>query len=207
MNASKVAIACFTLLAAEPVDAQLFHVSLRGGAGVPIGPFAERVSSSSEEALVARAKTGFGYGAEAGLGLGIFGLYAGFDQIEFGCETTACASEGKFELAGASGGVRIALPFYSAVHPWIKGGVTFNKLRGEYRQSGVENLTTDRAPGFELGAGIDIPIFGIISLAPQVRYVGQDLKYKVPGVTSPTTTEKGVEYYTFDLGLSLRSFF
>ena len=207
MNSYKVAICCITLLAAAPAHAQLFYIGLRGGAGVPTGTFAERTSPTSEQALVSRAKTGFGYGAEAGLGLGIFGLYAGFDQIQFDCETTACASDGKFELAGASGGVRIALPFYSAVHPWIKGGVTFNKLRGEYGQSGVENLTTERAPGFELGAGIDIPILGIVSLAPQIRYVGQNLKYKVPGVSSPTTTERGVEYYTFDLGLSLRSFF
>lgn len=45
-----------------------------------------------------------------------------------------------------------------------------------------------------------------MSITPQVRYVGQNLKAKVPGVTTiSTTSSQGVNYFTFDLGLSVHT--
>lgn len=192
-------------LVAVPVHAQSFHIGLRGGAGVPTGAFADDPSGGGADALVAGAKTGFGYGLDAGVGLGMFGVYAGFDNINFDCETATCTTDGKYKLAGVSAGVRINPSAMSFVKPWVKAGVTFNELKGEYGGASSNDLTTDRTPGFELGAGLDIPVFGLMNLTPQVRYVGQNLKYKVPGVTSPTPTEKGVNYFTVDLGLGFRT--
>ncbi|MEO5580060.1 MAG: outer membrane beta-barrel protein [Gemmatimonadaceae bacterium] len=193
-------------LIAPPLYGQSFHLGLRGGAGIPTGAFADDPSGAgANDALVAGAKTGFGYGLDAGLGLGMFGIYAGFDNLKFDCETTTCTSDGKYKLAGVSAGIRLSPPGMSFIRPWIKGGVTFNELKGSYGSSSTSNgLTTDRAPGYEVGAGLDIPVFGFFALTPQVRYVGQNLKYQVPGVTSPTSDdEAGVNYFTVDLGLSL----
>ncbi len=68
---------------------------------------------------------------------------------------------------------------------------------------------SDRTPGFELGAGADVSLLGLVSLSPQVRYIGQNLKLKVPGVSSPTTSSQGFNYFTFDvaslLSLAARS--
>lgn len=193
-------------MSASQLDAQSFHLGLRGGAGIPTGSFADDPSgAASGDALVAGAKTGFGYGLEAGVGLGMFGIYAGFDKIDFECQTTTCTSDGKYKLMGGSAGIRLSPSGMSFIRPWVKGGVTFNELKGSYGSSSTSNgLTTDRAPGYEVGAGFDIPFLGLFALTPQVRYVGQNLKYKVPGVTSPTSDDKaGVNYFTVDLGLSL----
>src|SRR3954463_15870511 len=84
-------------LVASPVHAQSVTLGLRGTGTIPTGSFADpQVSSSSE--LIAGAKSGFGYGLELGLALGPIGLYGGFDHINFGCGTAACASDGKYTL-------------------------------------------------------------------------------------------------------------
>ena len=84
------------------------------------------------------------------------------------------------------------------------GGVTFNDLRKGYGTSSSQ-LTSDRAPGYELGAGVDISLMGLMSLSPRLRYVGQNLKMKVPGVVSPNPDGTGVNYYTFDVGLNFHT--
>jgi hypothetical protein len=79
--------------------------------------------------------------------------------------------------------------------------VTFNKLTGDYGSSSSGKLTSDRAPGYEVGVGADVSLAGLIGLVPQFRYVGQNLKAKIPGVTSPDPDGQGVNYFTFDFGL------
>jgi hypothetical protein len=46
---------------------------------------------------------------------------------------------------------------------------------------------------------------GIVSFTPQARYVGQQLKAKLPGVNAPAATGSGVNYFSFDLGLSVHT--
>ena len=50
-------------------SAQWISLGLRGSGGVPTGSFAEDQNSSSD-AVVTAAKIGFGYGLEAGAGIG-----------------------------------------------------------------------------------------------------------------------------------------
>jgi hypothetical protein len=189
--------------ASAPAEAQGFYLGLRGGAGVPTGDFSDESGSSA--AVAAAAKTGFGYGLDAGLNLGPLGVYAGFDHMNFDCEATACSSEGNYKLQGVAAGVRLALPLRSMIRPWIKGGVTFNELKGEFGTAS-SGLTTERNPGYEVAAGLDIPILRIFSLYPQARYVGQNFKYKVPGVANNSTEpEAKANYMTFDLGLSFHN--
>ncbi len=57
-----------------------------------------------------------------------------------------------------------------------------------------------------IAVGGDIGFVGIVSITPQVRYVGQNLKATVPGVnTTGATPTTGVNYFTFDLGLSVHN--
>lgn len=206
MNALRKTSIAATMLAmsAMPLSAQSIYLGLRGGAGIPTGSFSEN-STQDQQALVDGAKTGFGYGLDAGVGLGMFGVYGGFDKIDFDCETTTCTADGKYKLSGVSAGLKLSPPGMGFIRPWVKGGVTFHELKSAYGRSGTGGFTTDRTPGYEIGAGLDIPVFGLFALAPQVRYIGQNLKYKVPGVTSPMSDEAGVNYFTVDLGLAFHN--
>jgi hypothetical protein len=191
----------FALSAAVPARAQL-SISLRGGAGIPTGSFA---SEGSGEAIQG-AKAGFGYGLDAALGFTRFlALYAGFDHVAFDCRTGACGTDGEYTVSGVTAGVRLS-PFRSGmVSPWLRGGVTFHELKGEYGEGASHpGLATDRAPGYEIGAGVNIPLFGVAVLAPQVRYIGQNLKYHIPGVDAPVPDgSQGVNYFKADLGFGL----
>ena len=191
---------------AVPASAQSFSFGLRGTGSFPTGDFAE-TSTSTNSALIQGAKSGFGYGAEVGLGLGPIGAYASFDHIAFDCETAACTSTGEYTLQGVTAGLKLSLPVASRFRPFVKGGVTFNDLEGSYGSSSTSNgLKTERRPGYELGLGADYNLLGLISITPQARYIGQNLKRQVPGVTVTTNTpNSGVNYFTFDLGLSLHT--
>jgi opacity protein-like surface antigen len=196
-----------TLVAfATAAQAQSISFGLRGSGGFPTGSFSE-TSSGSSAAVVQGAKSGFGYGADVGVGLGPLGVYAGFDHISFDCQTTACGSDGQYTLQGVTAGVKLSLPVASRFRPFVKGGVTFKDLKGSWGSTTTSNgLTTERKPGYEVGIGGDYGLLGIVSISPQVRYIGQNFNARVPGVTSTASTDnQGVSYFTFDLGLSLHS--
>jgi hypothetical protein len=184
------------------LEAQGIYVGLRGGAGIPTGTFSDNSGTVGQTTLDA-AKTGFGYGLDAGISLGLIGIYAGFDHINFDCESSNCNTDNKYKLQGVAAGVRLNLPGTSMIRPWVKGGVTFNELEGAV---GSTEFTTERNPGYEIAGGLDIPILGILSIYPQARYVGQNFKPKIPGVTTPTTaTEQGANFFAFDLGFSVHT--
>jgi len=189
-----------------PVSAQSISIGLRGTGSIPTGSFAED-QTAANSALITGAKNGFGYGLDLGIGLGPVGVYAGFDQIKFDCETATCQSTGKYTMQGVTVGAKFSLPLASRFRPYLRGGVTFNDLEGSYGSSVSPNgLTTERTPGYEIGVGADYTLAGIVSITPQARYVGQNLKAKIPGVNTPTTaTEQGVNFFAFDLGLSIHT--
>jgi len=202
---SGMTISIFTLLiSVTSAQAQWIALGVRGSGSVPTGSFAEESSSSSSTSVIDGAKNGFGYGLDLAAGIGMFGVYGGFDHVNFDCQTYLCSSGGEYTLSGASAGVKLTRSAGSLLHPFIKGGVTFNKLRGTFGSSSESGLTSDRAPGYEVGVGVDVSLLGLLALAPQVRYVGQNFKAKVPGVTSPDPDGQGVNYFTFDLGLAVQ---
>jgi hypothetical protein len=195
------------LLAASPLAAQSISIGLRGTGSIPTGSFAETGASSTptNAAVIDGAKNGFGYGLDASIGLGPIGVYVGFDHIKFDCETTTCQSDGKYTLSGATAGVKLSLPSKSIVRPFVKGGVTFHDLEGGYGGSQSNSLSTEKTPGYEIGLGADINLLGIFSFTPQARYVGQQLKAKIPGVNTPAADGTGVNYFSFDLGFSVHT--
>jgi Outer membrane protein beta-barrel domain len=211
----RIALAAASLaLVALPLHAQSFSIGLRGISTLPIGDSADPQASSSGQ-IVSGASSGFGYGLDLGLAFGPLGIYGGFDHVKFGCGTPTCPSDGRYTLQGVTLGLKATAATSGGVRPFVKGGVTFNSLEGTYvnwtPSGGVLGdptptpFSSDRAPGFELGAGADVSFLGVVSLSPQVRYIGQNLKLKVPGVSSPTTSSQGFNYFTFDVALSFHS--
>jgi len=202
----RLAVILGIVAGATTAEAQLFYIGLRGGAGIPTGSFTDSAGGTAENRVLAGAKTGFGYGLDLGVNLGPLGVYAGFDKIKFDCEEQVCPAETNYKLQGVSAGLRVSVPFFPLVKPWAKAGVTFNELEADFTGGGSSpQFSTERTPGYEIGAGLDIPLARIFSLTPQVRYIGQKLDYRIPGVTTGNTTEKAANYYTFDLGLRFRS--
>src|SRR3954465_1431530 len=101
-------------------------------------------------------------------------------------------SDGKYTLQGVTAGVKITPAGGSMFRPFVKGGVTFNDLSGGYGGQSSNALTTDKTPGYEIGVGADITLAGLFSFTPQARYVGQELKAKIPGVNAPSASGQGV---------------
>lgn len=186
---------------AAPLHAQLAYFGVRGGMGVPSGTFSDAYQATATDGVIRGAKPGTGYGLDAGVNLGPLGFYAGYDHIDFDCETAACSSTGKYKLEGVSAGIRLGIPLFPIINPWAKAGVTFNEINGTNTGTNAKKITTDRTPGYEIGAGIDIPILALFSITPQVRYVGQKLDLK--GIYEGEKTN--VSYYTFDVGLRVRT--
>ena len=63
------------------------YLGLRGGGAFPTGDFSQTSGSTT---VLDAAKSGFGYGLDAGLQLGVAGIYAGFDHINFDCASSTC---------------------------------------------------------------------------------------------------------------------
>jgi hypothetical protein len=201
-----IALAAGFMSLASVLTAQAISIGLRGSGTFPTGSFSEtQTSSTSSDAVIVGAKSGFGYGLDAGVAVGPIGVYASFDHIKFDCQTTTCQTDGKYTLQGVTAGVKLFLPHISIARPYVKGGVTFNNLQGGYGGQSSNALTTDHAPGYEVGGGLDVSFLGIFSFCPQVRYVGQNLKAKIPGVIAPAATGTAVNYFTFDAGMSVHT--
>jgi hypothetical protein len=157
---------------AHGADAQGLSVSLRGGGGLPVGEFA-KAATSDEGAMIAGAKNGFGYGLDATLSFTrSIGVYAGFDQVAFTCEDAACGRDGEYTMGGFTAGLQLAPLQVAGITPWVRGGVTFNELRGTYGNDG-NRVSSDRAPGYEVGAGINVPLLGVLSSPPRCGTSGR----------------------------------
>jgi len=194
------------IASARNAEAQLFYVGVRAGAGVPTGDFAEKVSGTAQSAPLRAATPGLGYGLDAGFGAGPVGFYASYDRIRFGCASGYCEESGKYELNGFSAGVRIGVPLFPLFKPWAKAGLTYHEMTGRFPGSSGTAVTTGRSPGYEVGAGVDIPILGgFFSLSPQGRYIRQKLEPTISSSSVRSGGKRSADFYTFDIGLRVRS--
>ena len=182
-------------LAAGSAEGQALYAGVRAGAGIPLGSFGDDSPRTGNDALLHGATAGAGYGFDAGIGSPLFGFYAGYDRINFSCSSSSCATSGKYRLTGVSAGVRAGISLLPLLKPWAKAGITYNEMTTTVNGS---DISTGKHPGYEVGAGVDIPILmGFFSLTPQVRRIRQKL--------SISGSKKSADYYTFDIGLRVRT--
>ena len=183
------------IFAARSASAQALYAGVRFGAGSPTGSFSTS-AGGTEDPTLRGARAGAGYGLDAGIGSPLVGFYASYDRINFGCASGgACGTSGKYKLSGVAGGVRIGVPLIPMIKPWAKAGITYNEIT---RTLNGATSSTGKSPGYEVGAGVDIPVlFGFFSLTPQVRRVRQKL--------SLGGSKRSADYYTFDIGFRVRT--
>jgi hypothetical protein len=192
--------ALLVLVPVSAASAQGLYAGVRAGAGIPTGDFAANPTATGNAAWRRGGSAGFGYGLDAGFGAGLIGFYGSYDDIKFDCKSESCASSGKYELKGFAAGVRASVPLLPLLKPWAKAGITYNEMTGTIGSgASAVAVSTGKSPGYEVGAGVDIPILlGFASLTPQARYVRQRLNPNGAG-------KRNADYYTFDIGFRIRT--
>ena len=187
-----IAALALAVTLSRSADAQALYGGVRVGTAIPTGDFSENATATGNAAYLRGASPGLGYGLDAGIGSPLLGLYASYDHIEFGCNSGACSTSGKYRLTGYAAGVRASIPLLPLLRPWAKAGITYNEMKGDVSGTAVST-------GKGIGAGADIPILmGFFSLTPQVRRVRQRLSPNDAG-------KRDASYYTFDLGFRVRT--
>ncbi len=181
--------------AAQMAPATPVSFEVRAGAAVPVGNFAE------EGVNTGSAQGGFSVGGRILLSpTPMVGLYGGYSFNRFNIDEEAAfgttAVEGKYDEHGASAGVRLALPV-PALSPYVQGGATYRKLERNVDGGSLGRVEeeSDYELGFEVGAGLELPLGQRISVTPEVTYT----RYN-PG----NNENSRVEFVRADVGLRIR---
>ena len=160
---------------AAPAAAQDSPLSIEGRTGVTI-PMGDLSDAGAEPGLI--------FGVDAFYVVGeVVSVYGGWGYHQFSCDD--CIAD--VTAAGPRAGVKILYPVPGAATPWFRTGLTFNSAEG------LADVSSDRAVGFEAGAGIDYALSPRLSVTPAVRYAFFDADF---GAVEPTFS-----YLTLDLGL------
>ena len=186
---------------AAPAHAQLpnvtpFSFEVRGGLAFPTGDFGE--DSGDDEGDI---ESGYTLGANATFHfMPMLGIYAGYTYNSFGVEGI---DDGEVVDQGLNGGLRLAIPTpLIPIDPYVKAGVVYNRLEisgGVGEQAAA--FKTDRALGFEVGAGVGITLGPKLSFTPQVTYTKYSPDF---GDFGEGDVEIDVEHIRVDVGLRLR---
>jgi hypothetical protein len=186
-------IAACLALAIGPVAAGSVHGQ---ALGVPV-------------ALDARAEVAFplgGFGDIAGNGLGgtlsvavpvvpAFGLYGSYTHVRFGGgRSGGGASDAATD--GFTVGVTTTLPGVLDVNPWVGAGLLLHRLEVRGTRQGVSDDL-----GFELGAGVAVPLAGRLRLTPAVHY--RHFGASIPALAGLAARDLTVQYLSLGVGLNV----
>lgn len=114
-------------------------------------------------------------GAEAGLALGAelmltfqqnLSAYAGLQRHGFQCESD-CDLGGSLRSSGLGAGLKYVFPSPPDALIWGRGGVLFHELSSD-------EVSGDRNVGFEVSAGMDLPVADRLSLSPHLGVLSHD---------------------------------
>jgi hypothetical protein len=188
-----IALAGVLLVDAGSAAAQHAHLTFdsRLGLGVPISGFADE--AQGWEGAASRGVTfGLSFGYEF---WNHVILYAGFSQHRFGCPTQGCGLESDLVATGFDIGSRILLPSTGTFVPWTRFGWITYRVEGDFQEGAVRTRdVSERASGWEAGAGVAIVVTRKIALNPGVRY----------STMTPEFSRRGdlrMRYVAIDLGL------
>jgi opacity protein-like surface antigen len=93
----------------------------------------------------------------------------------------------------------------TGLSPWVEGGATFNRTSinlsdGEGQSA---SFSSDRAVGFEVGAGLSFNVAPRVSITPGVRYRSHKADFG-DIFEEGESVELDVNYFTIDLGVHIR---
>jgi len=178
------------LLVAAPLGAQdSWSLEFRGNAAVP----------TSE---IAGDELNTGVGLEANLGYRFYehmSLYAGWDWTRFGADESFAGPEMDFEETGYVLGIRWEHPFRSeggrGLAAWIRAGGTYKHIEVEDDEGAIVG-DSGHGLGWEVGAGLSIPVSTSWRLTPGIRYKALSRELEV----GSATTDWELNDVTFELG-------
>ncbi len=190
MRFSALVILLAVLLGSAPLSAQqAVTFDVRGVAAM-----------NTEDLVDADLGGGFGFGAVVAVRvLPHLNVYGGWDWIRFTPETSFAGSDRDFEETGYTFGLRFEHPFTreSTIRYRLEGGGVYKHVEIE-NQSGDLLGDSDLDLGFELGAGLVLPLGVSWALTPVARF-----RSSTPEVTVGSNLNDGtVRYVAFELGLS-----
>lgn len=169
---------------------QGISLELRGSLQKPMGSFDDVADGNA------------GYGAAAFFNVSPnLSLYGGWAKESFGCQG-GCENAG-YESEGFEGGVKFIVTRVGGVQPWLKGGPVYHRFEVESgNDDGPEDddldIVSDRALGFQIGVGADIPLGMVLSFSPALRY--QKYSAEFPIIEGVATAERDVGFLALDLG-------
>lgn len=185
-------LALATLGAVGTADAQSrtpFSVEIRGGLPFPVGDFQDTQGG---------LQTGYSLGGSAIFQVTpMLGLYAGYSTNRFEVENT---ENREVNDAGFHGGLMASFPMTTGLNPFVKGGVVYHETELSANGEGVDLADDEPELGFEVGAGLEIPLGRTLSFTPAVTYTRHSLENT--GLLG--TSELDVSYVKADVGLRVR---
>lgn len=153
-------------VAAPGVSAQAarFALEFRGGAGLPLAPFAD--GSRPGEGAAVGPSFGLSFGVTASPGRTTM---VGFSQHRFQCEAAGCDVDGSWVATNVEVGFRYNLRIDPRVIPWIRVGALTTRVELDDHPDHREAVS-DLGYGGEVGAGFLIGPNGPVAFSPGVRY-------------------------------------
>lgn len=174
-------------MTAAPAGAQVLGVPIavdaRVDAAFPLGDFGD----------IAGTGVGLSIGAAATLLPG-FGVYGNYTQTRFGggwfTDDVSDATD-----SGFAAGLTASLPGTQGLAPWVGAGLLFHRLEVRGTRDGVSQDL-----GFEVGAGIAVPLTQQLRLSPAVSY--RQYGATIPAVGGLLARDLNVQYLTLGVGLN-----
>ena len=179
-----------TLLIPSRAEAQItpFNVEVRAGAWIPA---ADLVGAQGFEGKASAAAS---FGVHFVLNDGLASYVAGFSEHRFGCNGAQCTEAVNFVSTSWELGVRVNLR-QAGIVPWVGLGGSSALFEAHVETGGgVVSEGSDRGWGYEVGAGVLVPVGGLLAINPAVRYGRSDVDFAPRGTLE-------TRYIIADLGL------
>lgn len=188
--AALVTLLLGTLLIPSRGHAQITPLLLevRGGAWIPNADLAGAFTGASSADA--------SFGVHFVLRSGLISYVAGFSEHRFGCAQAQCGEAVEFVSTAWDLGVRVNFRSDGIV-PWVSLGASAALFDA---QVGAGNAVigegSDRGWGYEVGAGVLVPVRGPFAFNPGVRYGRSDAEFATRGTLE-------TRYVIADVGLVL----
>jgi opacity protein-like surface antigen len=149
----------------------------------------------------ANLKTGFGIeGSFAYQFMPHLGAYAGWGWNKFSADKSFAGNKIDFNETGYCFGLQFMHHFKNSVISYmVKGGGTYNHIETENSAGDIIN-DTGHGLGWQLGAGVKIPLTMRVFLTPEVRYRSLSRDIKMGEVNRPVD----LNYVSAGVGLSFK---
>ena len=173
-------------------DAQIspLHLEVRGGAWIP------NADLVGAQGFAGAASADHSFGVHFVLRSGLISYVAGFSEHRFGCTQSRCGEAVDFVSTAWDLGTRVNFRTAGIV-PWVSLGASAALFDAHVGTGNVvAREGSDRGWGYEVGAGVLVPVGGPFALNPGVRYGRSDADFASRGTLE-------TRYIIADLGLVL----